>query len=358
VSYDEYRDMPCFAHRDASGKCNHTNRNCKFVNDIKADQEAGYKRNRRQRPWGKGKADKEKESKDGSDMDEDPAPKPAEKAEGEAGKGNPIKNKKEPFTRSLDPPTAKAQRAAMSSLNATLPKIRQYVRWSEVPVHWSHDDHPEHIPDGYYAMVVCPVIHGYEFSKCLMDGGSNLNIMYVETLTKLGLTKTQLCHSAVTFYGVVPGRQAKSLGSITLKVAFGSEENYREEPITFEVVPFKSTYHVIFGRPAFHSFHAKPCYIYNQLKMPGLDGIITIYGSFRKAKECEEGEAAFAEAVFFGEEFKEIHAATDPAEMPASKQEVSASPPTFKPTVDTKQVELVAGDAAKTTSIGTNLSPK
>jgi hypothetical protein len=47
VSYDEYRDMPCFAHHDASGKCNHTNRNCKFVNDIKADQEASYKCNRR-----------------------------------------------------------------------------------------------------------------------------------------------------------------------------------------------------------------------------------------------------------------------------------------------------------------------
>jgi hypothetical protein len=92
--------------------------------------------------------------------------------------------------------------------------------------------------------------------------------------------------------------------------------------------------------------------------MPGLDGILTIYGSFRKAKECEDGEAAFAEAMFFGEEFKEIHAAMNPAEMPASKQEVSASPLTFKPIVDTKQVELVAGDAAKTTSIGTNLSPK
>jgi hypothetical protein len=44
--------------------------------------------------------------------------------------------------------------------------------------------------------------------------------------------------------------------------------------------------------------------------------------------------------------------------MPTSKQEVSTSLPTFKPTVDTKQVELVAGDAAKTTSIRTNLSPK
>jgi hypothetical protein len=92
--------------------------------------------------------------------------------------------------------------------------------------------------------------------------------------------------------------------------------------------------------------------------MRGPEGIITVYGSFRKAKDCKDREAAFAEAVFFGEEFKEIHAATDPAEMPASKQEVSTSPATFKPIVDTKQVELVAGDVAKTTSIGTSLSPK
>jgi hypothetical protein len=125
VSYDEYRDMPCFAHRDASGKCNHTNWNCKFVNDLKADQEAGYKRTRRQRPHGKGKADKEKESKDSSDMDEDPAPKPAENAEGGTGMGNPFKStKKGAFHTFLGPPTAKAQRAAMRSLNATVPKVR------------------------------------------------------------------------------------------------------------------------------------------------------------------------------------------------------------------------------------------
>jgi hypothetical protein len=102
VSYDEYRDMPCFAHRDATGKCNHTNWNCKFVDDIKADQEACYKRTRRQRPCGKGKADKEKESKDGSDMEEDPTPKPAEKAETGTSGANPYKNpRREPSTHSL-----------------------------------------------------------------------------------------------------------------------------------------------------------------------------------------------------------------------------------------------------------------
>jgi hypothetical protein len=121
--------MPCFTHRDTSGKCNHTNRNCKFVNDIKVDQEAGYKRNRRQWPRGKGKADRDKESKDSSVMDEDPVPKPAEKAEGGAGMGNPFKNtnKKGAFYTFLGHPTAKAQRAAMRSLNATVPKVCQYV---------------------------------------------------------------------------------------------------------------------------------------------------------------------------------------------------------------------------------------
>jgi hypothetical protein len=277
-------------------------------------------------------------------MEEDHAPKTSEKPEAGASGSNPFKNpKKGAYHTFLGPPTAKAQRAAMCSLSATMPKVCQYVRWSEVPVQWSHEDHPEHIPDVYYAMVVNPLIQAYEFTKCLMDGGSNLNIMYAETLTKSGLTKIQLCHSAITFYGVVPGRQAKSLGSITLKVAFGDKINFHEEPITLEVVPFKSAYHVIFGHPAFHSFHARPCYIYNQLKMPGPDGIITVYGSFRKAKECEEGKAAFA-AVLFDEEFKEIHAAMDPSEMPASKQEFSTPPPSFKPTVDTKQKKLKNND--------------
>ncbi len=79
-------------------------------------------------------------------------------------------------------------------------------------------------------------------------------------------------------------------------MAFGDVKNYREERITFEVVPFKSSYHVIFGRPTYHKFHARPCYIYNKLKMLGHKGTITVRGSFKKAHECEEDEAAFAEA--------------------------------------------------------------
>jgi hypothetical protein len=60
----------------------------------------------------------------------------------------------------------------------------------------------------------------------------------------------------------------------------------------------------------------------------------------------------------FSKEFKEIHDAMNPSEMSASKKEVSTTPPSFKPTEDIKQVELVAWDPAKTAAIGTNLSPK
>ena len=42
--------------------------------------------------------------------------------------------------------------------------------------------------------------------------------------------------------------------------------------------------------------------------------------------------------------------------MPATKKQVSKTAPAFKAAVDTKAVELVEGDASKTTTIGTNLT--
>ncbi|KAK1627829.1 hypothetical protein QYE76_002144 [Lolium multiflorum] len=76
---------------------------------------------------------------------------------------------------------------------------------------WS--DHPAIIPKECYAMVVSPRINGYDFSKCLMDGGASLNIMYLETLERMNLTKEQLKHSTTEFHGVVPGSKQVSVGA-------------------------------------------------------------------------------------------------------------------------------------------------
>ncbi|KAK1667861.1 hypothetical protein QYE76_056020 [Lolium multiflorum] len=293
-TYEEYRDMPCLAHLDpATGKSTHTNRNCKWVNDLKNDPEAGYKRARKHRPRGKGGKGKNKDKEEDSSeaMDEDDAsPEPKE---GTAA------NKSNPFGK------------------------KSYVKWSEKACTFDRSDHPAVIPKECYALVVSPRIDGYDFSKCLMDGGASLNIMYLETLEKMNLTKEQLKHNTTKFHGVVPGKKANSLGSIKLPVAFGDVNNYREEMITFEVVPFKSSYHVIFGRPTYHKFHARACYIYNKLKIPGPNGMITVSGDYKKARDCEEGEAAFAESVISERSCEATEAAVDPTEMQTTKKQIS-----------------------------------
>jgi hypothetical protein len=120
-----------------------------------------------------------------------------------------------------------------------------------------------------------------------MDGGSNINILYLETLHRMKFLETQLKHSHVTFHGVIPGWKCKSLGSIKLNITFGMPNNFRTESLHFEVVQFKSAYHAIFGWPAFAQFMARSCYIYNKLKVPGPNGVITIKGDAKKSHECE-----------------------------------------------------------------------
>jgi hypothetical protein len=48
--------------------------------------------------------------------------------------------------------------------------------------------------------------------KALMDGGSSLNLMYLDTFERLGLACDQLQSSPHMFYGVVPDKQSVPLG--------------------------------------------------------------------------------------------------------------------------------------------------
>jgi hypothetical protein len=68
-----------------------------------------------------------------------------------------------------------------------------------------------------------------------MDGGSGLNIIYADTLEAVGIPMTRLSKSNMQFRGVIPGKETKSLGQVTLDVVFGEEKNFRKEWLTFEV---------------------------------------------------------------------------------------------------------------------------
>src|SRR3954463_3484951 len=104
---------------------------------------------------------------------------------------------------------------------ATLPLVPQYLRWSEVPITWDRTDYPDLIPtENKYAMVINPLIDGTEFTKCMVYSGSSINIIFLDTLQKMNLMEANLRWTNTIFHGVLPGREARSLGCMTLQVAF------------------------------------------------------------------------------------------------------------------------------------------
>jgi hypothetical protein len=93
-----------------------------------------------------------------------------------------------------------------------------------------------------------------------MDGGSRINVLYVSMLDDMGIPRSALRPSTAPFHRVIPGMEALPIGQIDLPVAFGDVRNFRTEILTFEVVGFSGTYHVILGRLAYTKFMAVPNY--------------------------------------------------------------------------------------------------
>ena len=137
-------------------------------------------------------------------------------------------------------------------------------------------------------MVLDPIIDGYHLTRVLMDGGSSLNLIYQDTVRKMGIDPTRISHSNTTFKGIIPGPEAHCTGSLVLEVVFGSPGNFRSEKLTFDIAPFRSGYQALLGRTAFARFNAIPHYAYLKLKMPGPCGIIIVSGNTERSLRAQE----------------------------------------------------------------------
>jgi hypothetical protein len=81
-------------------------------------------------------------------------------------------------------------------------------------------------------------------TKVLIDGEAGFNIIFLETLRKMGLEFIRIITpTSVSFYEIVPGKTAMPLRQITLPVTFGTPLTYRTEFIKFELTDFESSYH-------------------------------------------------------------------------------------------------------------------
>jgi hypothetical protein len=230
-----------------------------------------------------------------------------------------------------------------------------YLDWSDKPITFDRGNHPDFVPSpGRYPLVVDPIIGNDRLSKVLMDGGSNLNIIYAETLELLGVDRSEVWASAAPFHGIAPGLRIFPLGRIDLPFCFGTPSNFRKEALTFEVVGFRGTYHAVLGRPCYAKFMVVPNYTNLKLKMSGPNGIITVGSTYSHAYECD------VECVEYAEALAESEALTaDLERLSKEAPDAKRHDGSFEPVEAVKFVSLdPSNDASKKVQIGSKLDPK
>jgi hypothetical protein len=230
-----------------------------------------------------------------------------------------------------------------------------YLDWSDKPITFDQGDHPDCIPSpGRYPLVVDPIIGNTRLTKVLMDGGSSLNIIYVETLGLLEIDLSTIRAGAAPFHGIIPGKRVLPLGQLDLPVCFRTPSNFHRETLTFEVVGFRGTYHAVLGKPCYAKFMVVPNYTYLKLKMPGPNGVITVGSTYRHAYECDVECVEYAEALAESEALiADLECLSK--EVPDAKRHAG----NFEPAEAVKSVPLdPSNDACKQVRIGSELDPK
>ena len=179
-------------------------------------------------------------------------------------------------------------------IRAARPIPAESRHWLSKPITFDHQDYSRRIRNaGWTALILEPIINGLQFTEVLMDGDSDLNLLYQDTIRKIGIDPTKIRHSNTSFKGVMSGLYAHCTGSLLLEVVFGSSDNFRREKLTFHIAPFKSSYQALLGREAFARFNAIPHYASLTLKMPGPRGIISLKGNIKCYSSTEERETAW-----------------------------------------------------------------
>ncbi|XP_056853285.1 uncharacterized protein LOC130502505 [Raphanus sativus] len=149
------------------------------------------------------------------------------------------------------------------------------------PIIFSSDDTlGVHLPHNDPLLVVLG-IDKYDVTKVLIDTGSSVDIIFRETLVKMGIDLNDVKPSTRTLTGF-NGSSEVIAGTIRLSVhACGVTRT-----VKFYVVGSKAPYHVILGTPWLHSTRAIASTYHQCVKFPGSDGSIkTLKGDQQAARD-------------------------------------------------------------------------
>ncbi|XP_074293746.1 uncharacterized protein LOC141620894 [Silene latifolia] len=117
--------------------------------------------------------------------------------------------------------------------------------------------------------------------KALVDTGSSVNLIMLETLKTMGFDKENLIKKYVPLVGF-SGETAHSVGEITIPTYIEGVNKL----VRYLVIEGPTTYNVILGRPWLHQMKAVPSTYHQCLKFPTPWGTVTVKGDQEESRNC------------------------------------------------------------------------
>jgi hypothetical protein len=180
-------------------------------------------------------------------------------------------------------------------LSATpgVPKAAPHQRWRSTTISFGASDCPDNIAGaGILPLVTAPVIANMQLHHVLIDSGAGLNVISHAAFKQLQIPGSRL--GPFRPFSGVGAQPVYPLGSITLPVTFGTEQNFHMENVQFDVAEVNLPFNAIITRPALYWFMAIAHYGYLVLKMPSPAGVLTVRGDRATAVTAVEKLHALA----------------------------------------------------------------
>jgi hypothetical protein len=247
----------------------------------------------------------------------------------------------------------KTLRREVFSVKPGAPKAAPHQRWRSTTIFFGPSDCPENMAGaGVLPLLTAPTIANIKLHDMLIDGGAGLNVISYGAFKQLQIPESKLDPSR-PFSRVGP-HPVYPVGTISLPVMFGTEENFRTENVQFDVAEVNLPFDAIIGRPALYRFMAVAHYGYLVLKMPSPAGVLTVLGDRTAAVAAVEKLHALAVGLV-------PTTSAEGSDPSSSRAKALARVPKVRPS-DTDGVPVktiqVGTEPSQTTCIGGNLGEK
>ncbi|XP_021990920.1 uncharacterized protein LOC110887651 [Helianthus annuus] len=143
-------------------------------------------------------------------------------------------------------------------------------------------DDRDNIQDPHHdRLVITLYVANHFVLRILVDNGSSVNIIQLETFKKMDIPQTEITSKSTVLVGF-SGEAKNTTGEIKLPVYVEGVNSLQR----FCVMDLLSCYNIILGRPWIHDMKAVPSTYHQCVKIPTPWGVVKVESDQQEAKEC------------------------------------------------------------------------